>query len=222
MRRFHTHGLTHPQSRYPRWLLKQSCCRCDRPSAVLGSRPLCATCHRELQACQRPTPLQLNPQRIVWGHYQGALRQLMHRLKYQHQPAIADLFGQHLAQLWPQHQLPILSLVPIPLHPHKQAQRGYNQAELIARSLSQWSHLPLTPDLLQRSQDTIPQHGLSLVERQTNLEQAFAIGGCRLPQGAPPLLLVDDIYTTGTTIAMATQTLAAHGYQVWGSIVVAA
>jgi ComF family protein len=145
----------------------------------------------------------------------------MHRLKYQNQSAIAEIFGQHLAQLWPQHQLPTLTLVPIPLHPGKQAQRGYNQAELIARSLSQWANLPIAPALLQRAKDTIPQHGLSLSDRQANLNQAFTLGH-PIPKNAPPILLIDDIYTTGTTIAIAKATLESAGYPVWGSLVVAA
>jgi ComF family protein len=143
----------------------------------------------------------------------------MHQLKYQNQPAIAQVFGALMAPMWQQHDLPTLTIVPIPLHPTKQASRGYNQAELIARSLRQFTGMPYAPQRLDRTQATQAQHGLSLPERQANLQAAFRRSG----SGGPghPILLVDDIYTTGATIQAATDCLVADGYTVWGSLVVA-
>ncbi len=143
----------------------------------------------------------------------------MHQLKYQNQPTIGQIFGALLAPLWQQHDLPTLTIVAIPLHPTKQASRGYNQAELIARSLHQFSGMPYDPQRLDRIQATQAQHGLSRPDRQANLQAAFRPSGPCGPDH--PILLVDDIYTTGSTIQAATDCLVARGHTVWGSLVVA-
>ncbi|NJN49383.1 MAG: ComF family protein [Alkalinema sp. RL_2_19] len=121
--------------------------------------------------------------------------------------------------MWTQHDLPQLSVVPIPLHPEKQVSRGYNQAELIAQQFSQLTGMRCHPHLLQRPKATQAQHGLRLTERQTNLRSAFTIDR---PKLCPhPIVIVDDIYTTGATIQAATECCIANGYTVWGSLIVA-
>jgi ComF family protein len=209
------------------WLLQSPCLLCDRPLAMGHSGLLCPRCQTQLQDCQRDRASQRTDNHLVWGHYHDSLRRLMHQLKYQNQPTIAQIFGPLLAQLCQTHAIPRLAIVPIPLHPTKQASRGYNQAELISRSFSQFTGMPHYPHLLQRPKATTAQHGLSLIDRQANLEAAFTIApqgridGLRPTVGHRPILLVDDIYTTGATIAATTDCLQRSGYRVWGSIVVA-
>jgi ComF family protein len=210
--------LHSPWQRVRPWLLQSPCLLCDRPLAMGHSGLLCPRCQTQLQDCQRDRASQRTDNHLVWGDYHNSLRRLMHQLKYENQPTIAQIFGPLLAQLWQTHRLPALAIVPIPLHATKQTRRGYNQAELIAQSLRQFSGMPHHPQLLQRSKATLAQHGLSRADRQTNLEAAFTL----IPQRCNrPILLVDDIYTTGATIAVATDCLRQGGYQVWGSIVVA-
>jgi ComF family protein len=156
---------------------------------------------------------------VSWGHYQDSLRRLLHQLKYENQTAIANLFGQLLAQAWQQQQLPQCAVIPIPLHASKQTQRGYNQAELIARQFCQFTGMRCYPQLLQRTKATQAQHGLSQSQRLTNLQSAFSTTDHR--HLAAPILLIDDIYTTGATIQAATHCLHQGGYQVWGTLVVA-
>jgi ComF family protein len=203
----------------PSWMLKSPCLLCDRPLETGRSALLCQRCQAQLPQCQRDRATQRQGNHLAWGHYHDSLRRLMHQLKYQNQPAIAQIFGPLLASMWQQHALPTLAIVPIPLHPTKQASRGYNQAELIARSLHQFTGMPYYPQLLDRPKATQAQHGLSLADRQTNLQAAFRRSGPIGP--AHPMLLVDDIYTTGATIQAATDCLVAGGHTVWGSLVVA-
>jgi ComF family protein len=147
---------------------------------------------------------------------------LLALLKYEGQRAISDVLGQSLAQAWLAHHLPRLPVVPIPLHPHKQQQRGYNQAELIARSFCRYTGSPLLAQGLLRQRDTLPMFGLAPSERHTNLQEAFVLNPRMQPRcPRTPILLIDDIYTTGTTVQAASQILRKAGWRVWGAAVVA-
>lgn len=209
----------------PRWILQSNCLLCERPTRQNFGPLLCPRCTQQTHDCQRPQQLYRQPNRLIWGYYQDSLRRLIHQLKYHNRTPIAPLLGQLLAQAWhAQGHLPQATLVPIPLHPDKQAQRGFNQAELIARHFSQVSGMPCRPQLLQRQTDTQAQHSLSRHDRQTNLRHAFCAqpNNMRSSSAKPgPIVIVDDIYTTGSTITAATQALTQAGYSVWGSAIVA-
>jgi ComF family protein len=213
------------------WILQSICLLCDRPIDSHQPRRLCHRCTTQLRHCQRDDPRSVGDHRppprsphhaahhLAWGHYQDSLRRLLHQMKYHNQPAIAQIFGPLLAELYQQQALPPVALVPIPMHPAKQASRGYNQAELISHSLRQFTGLPHYPKLLQRPKATTAQHGLSLADRQANLHAAFTISPPH--HRRHPILLIDDIYTTGATIQAATDCFTQQGYTVWGSLVVA-
>jgi ComF family protein len=113
-------------------------------------------------------------------------------------------------------------VVPIPLHPTKLQQRGYNQAELIAQSFCEITGYKQQLFGLERVQATEAQFGLSAQEREQNLADAFAIGKSfhkQLPTS--PVLLLDDIYTTGSTVSSAAQTLRRQGIRVYGVVAIA-
>jgi ComF family protein len=109
------------------------------------------------------------------------------------------------------------TVVPIPLHAERLRQRGYNQAALISQAFCQRTGLRHWPEALVRVRATAAQHELNPLQRQHNLAGAFALK--QVP--ATPVLLVDDIYTTGSTVQAAQQVLAAAGIPVAGVIVVA-
>ncbi len=114
-------------------------------------------------------------------------------------------------------------VVPIPLHASKQKQRNYNQAALIAQSFCQTTGLKLKLNGLARVRETEAQFGLSVSERQNNLAEAFAVEQefHRRRFSDVPVLLVDDIYTTGATARSAVQTLRQCGIVVLGLAAVA-
>ncbi len=212
--------------------VQQTCPLCDRSSRSC----LCPDCQQRLSHCCHPQPWRdraptaPDPDSLplfAWGAYEGELKRAIAALKYEAQPQLAVPLGEWMAAAWKRHPAPrSLSLpglvVPIPLHPSKQRERGFNQAETLARSFCAIAGLPLAPHGLRRTRATEAQFRLSSAERQTNLAQAFAVGES-LRQRPPrhPVLLFDDIYTTGATIRAATAVLRSQGIRVTGVIVLA-
>ena len=113
-------------------------------------------------------------------------------------------------------------VVPIPLHADKLQQRGYNQAELLAQSFCDRTGLPLLRQGLIRVRATEAQFGLSQVARAQNLAAAFDLNpSVWRSQRQRSVLLLDDIYTTGSTVQSAAQTLRSHGIKVCGVVAIA-
>jgi ComF family protein len=201
------------------WLdvfLESNCPLCQRSTATA----ICPTCQRQLQHCQLSQSLQQDVPIVAWGEYGGALKRAIATLKYDNHPELARPLGQWLAQSWLSASVPIktsVTVVPIPMHPDKIALRGFNQAELIAESFCKATGLPLKRHGLARTQATEAQFALSPQAREQNLAGVFALGKDFLQQRpAGPVLLLDDIYTTGATVRSAAQTLRRSQVSVWG------
>ena len=207
------------------WLdvfLESKCPLCERSTPGV----ICLTCQRQLQQCQLPHSYQPAALPVLaWGEYGGALKRAIASLKYENHPELARPLGQWLGQSWLNAKLPIknsIIVVPIPMHPDKIAQRGFNQAELIAQSFCETTGLPLKRHGLARIQATEAQFKLSPQAREQNLVGAFALGKDFLRQRpTKTVLLLDDIYTTGATIRSAAQVLRRQQVSVWGVGVVA-
>jgi ComF family protein len=203
--------------------LKSNCPLCERTADYI----LCRYCQRQLQDSQLTTPDRYWHEEFplfAWGKYEGAVKRSIGKLKYDGHREIADLYGEWLADSW-QYAKSIavptqLVAVPIPLHSEKIATRGFNQAELIARSFcSRTGHkLDLS---LQRTRSTVAQFGLSKSARQENVAGAFAIDPRSKLQPGATVLLIDDIYTTGATVRSAADVLRARKINVCGVAVVA-
>jgi len=161
---------------------------------------------------------------FAWGAYGGTLKRAIAVLKYENEPQIAKPLGHWLAQAWLNSQLAskALVVVPIPLHANKQKQRGYNQATLLAQSFCEITRLQLHQRGLERIRATEAQFGLSASDREKNLAMAFKLGSeFRHHHPTKPVLLLDDIYTTGATARSAAQTLEKLGIPVYGLVALA-
>ena len=114
-------------------------------------------------------------------------------------------------------QFPNLLVIPIPMHQSKQQQRGYNQAELISRSFARTVGYRHNPNAIIRVRETQPQFKLGSDDRAQNLESAFSL----VPNFKTdrPILLVDDIFTTGATLCTAIKLLENQNIPIWGSVV---
>lgn len=207
------------------WLdlvLEGKCPLCDRSTG----RTLCQDCQRQVKQCQlanceqfwqAPLPV------FAWGAYGGALKRSLTTLKYNNHPELARPLGHGLAQAWLSssvstrvHQSRSLVVVPIPMHSAKQRERGFNQAELIARSFCERTGLPLQSQGLVRVRTTEAQFGLSPEARTQNLSGAFQVSAGLKRQPAGTILLIDDIYTTGATAQAAVQALQQCQISVYG------
>lgn len=206
-----------------------ACPICQRSTA----EALCKDCQQRLQCLRLPEPQQFwqPPLPIfAWGVYEGALKRAIATLKYERQPQLAQPLGDWLAQQWlaqPGLAASWLSgakplwVVPIPMHPDKQQQRGFNQAELLAKAFCQRTGLPLKSRGLVRNRLTEAQFSLAAAARTENLSGAFDLGADFLKPTRTAVLLLDDIYTTGATANAAAQTLRRHQISVHGIAVIA-
>lgn len=202
--------------------LESRCPLCDRSTDT----EFCLDCTRQLQKCQLARANKLEQQKLpvfVWGNYQGTLKRAIAALKYENQPQIARPLGTWLAAAWLKSQFATnqVVVVPIPLHANRQKQRGYNQATLIAESFCTATGLKLQKLGLTRQKDTDAQFSLSPQQREQNLNNAFELGTFYRQRPKLPVLLVDDIYTTGVTARFAAQTLQQQGIAVYGMVAIA-
>lgn len=188
------------------WLLPSTCPLCQRPGD--GNSCFCQDC-----ALLFPPPApdiwklshsaEADVPIYTWGRYEGALRRSIQLLKYRHQERIGETFGGWLGRYWLQTSPRREYLViPIPLHRDRLKLRGYNQAEIASRAFCHTVKCRHAPELLRRPKATAAQFGLNRSQRLRNLQHAFAASP-KLASVRQPVLLFDDIYTTGATVAAA-------------------
>lgn len=181
------------------------CSRCGRPlrGGAVDSGELCLTC----QAMTHLFAVARAP-----GVYDGALRDYIHRVKFGADRALGEALGRWLAEyalrtreLWP-----VDAVVPVPLHADRLAERGFNQAELLARAVAVRSERPLLGNVLQRVRPTTAQARLPVETRQANVRGAFRVRDAALLAGKR-ILLVDDVLTSGATAGEAARVLLRAG-----------
>jgi len=202
--------------------LHPNCPLCGRSAKAV----FCRNCECQLYQCQLSPPQFQGKGGIsvvAWGQYGGLLKRAIAALKYEQQSQIARALGSYLGQTWltvtPRATAFPPTVVPIPLHPDKQKQRGYNQAELIARAFCAVTGLPWQPQGLTRIKNTQALFNLTPQAREAAIAQAFRVGkGLKTGQS---VLILDDIYTTGTTARAAQITLEQVGIKVIGIAAIA-
>lgn len=160
---------------------------------------------------------------MAYGSYDGGLRELIHLLKYDGVRPAANVLGRMLAEsltaLAPAFEQPSVLVIPVPLYKTKRGQRGFNQAELISRAAlklcSGDERLRLATEILLRIRETRSQIGLTSHQRRENMRGAFAVAHAQDVTGCE-VLLVDDVYTTGTTVSECARVLGRAGAaKVW-------
>jgi ComF family protein len=159
---------------------------------------------------------------VAFGSYDGGLRELIHLLKYNGVRPAANVLGRMLAdglaKLEREFGAGKVLVIPVPLYKGKRRHRGFNQAELIARSALKVlgdERLVLATEILLRTRETQSQIGLTSHQRRENMRGAFAVAKAGVLEGHE-VILVDDVYTTGTTVAECAKVLRRAGTaKVW-------
>ncbi len=134
---------------------------------------------------------------------EGKLQSIIHGLKYQGYTSLGVKAGRKIGEvIEAADDLPKADvLLPVPLHPLKKRERGYNQSELISQGIEEVTGIPVRTDLLRRRKYTVSQTQLSLEERKENVGDAFEINEKRRDEvTGKSFILVDDVITTGSTI----------------------
>ncbi|MBI3244072.1 MAG: ComF family protein [Chloroflexi bacterium] len=211
-------------------VLPPRCQNCNRA----GER-LCAQCRAEIEyisepMCQKcgypkhtPTTVQCeqcwrvafagNGLRALAFHA-GPLRRAVHGLKYKHNPPLSEALARLISPHWPAIFPGDSILIPVPLAPDRLRQRGFNQAELLARHVGAQRGLPVWPAALRRVRATESQVGKTAQARQANMTGAFA-AETKTVRGLN-FVLIDDVCTTGATLGACAQALLEGGAaQVW-------
>ena len=166
------------------------CKKCGKPLDD-EKRELCTDCKKKKHEFEQGKAVFV---------YSGGIRESLYRFKYSNRREYADFYGEealHRYEKWILNKK-IQVIVPIPLHKKRQRVRGYNQAELFARVIGARLGIPVCADLMIREKNTVPQKELNEAERKNNLKNAFKI--TKNIVHLFYILLVDDIYTTGSTI----------------------
>ncbi len=180
------------------------------------SGPLCCQCGKKLTDCEAEYCGDcLRGQHVFSAgralYEYGDIAPALYRFKYGGCREYGSFFGRELAQHLGNYIrfLAPDGLVPVPMYPAKERRRGYNQAELLAQALGWELDLPVYPGLVSRNRNTRPLKELNYEERVNNLKKAFNLSqnGVKLKT----IILVDDIYTTGSTLDQVSAVLLAGG-----------
>lgn len=187
------------------------CAKCGK-QLLLASQELCADCKEHPKSFERGACV-LN--------YEEHARESMVKIKYGKRREYAKFYGRLIAERLGDtiREMDPQCIIPVPVHPERFIERGYNQAELLASEVSRCMGIPMDKSTLVRVKKTVVQKDLGPEERLKNLSEAFGVlydaEGDESPGARPAaydrVLLVDDIYTTGSTMEACTRVLRSAG-----------
>ena len=198
------------------WMGERICETCSA-KIVHITEPCCKKCGKPLDDIRKEycpdcgrKPHFFTQGRAVFV-YRGGIRESMYRFKYSNRREYAGYYAQEAYELhrkWMEARQ-IEVILPVPMYRKKEKKRGYNQAAVFAERLGETAGIPVKYDLIQRVRNTTPQKELNDTERKKNLKEAFAVTGQNIPYNR--ILLVDDIYTTGSTVDAIAEVLRGVG-----------
>ena len=186
------------------WLLSPICTKCGKPEASDIVCPNCWQGKTEIDGIRSPFL------------FENVMRKAIHQLKYHNLKAISSCLAQFLADYLAANPLPGEILVPVPLHPKRLKQRGYNQSSLLAREVGKLVNMEVVESCLIRVKEAQPQARTTNVEqRRKNVSDAFI---CRDETvNNKHIILIDDVCTSGATLEACAGTLKNKGaISVWG------
>lgn len=193
------------------WFPNYTCMACDGEISKSTNIYLCSKCMNSLPIMPENQTFHYSP-----FLYEEPIRSMILKLKYDNNGFIAKALAPYLAAIYLKHiqkqfdTPPII--IPVPLHKSRQNERGYNQSEVLAKELSSYVNLPVATNILVRNRKTIIQKDMNIAKRIENMSGAFDI----LPTAINKIknqniLILDDVYTTGTTTNECVRVLRTNG-----------
>ncbi len=179
--------------------------------------PRCKKCGKPLESpgkeyCRDCTKKKhyYNEGRVVWI-YTKEMRQSIYRFKYNNKREYADFYVKELVRLYGGWitGLEVEAIIPVPMYNRKYRVRGFNQAQVLAEGIGREMNIPVLSEVVGRNKSTIAQKNLNNKERQENIKNAFKITNNKVKLNK--ILLVDDIYTTGSTMDAVSRVLRENG-----------
>ena len=193
-------------------------CRTCTKKVKLVGRTYCLKCgtpmKREVELCDncKNTAHAFSQSKAIF-RYTGDMKNAMYRFKYANKRCYGAVFARHAVKNYGSWiKLKNLdAIVPVPMYDKKKRKRGYNQAEVFARELSKVTGVPVESEIVRREIDTIAMKQLNRLKRKKNLLNAFILA--KNVVQFRKVLIVDDIYTTGTTMDEVARTLKNGGVE---------
>ena len=204
-------GLVYPQTcHFCRKVCEEPICKECREKVVYIREPRCKKCGKPVRYKEQEFCLDCSKKnfhyeegRSLWIH-KGAVPWSIYQFKYHNKRIYGEFYARELYRLYGKQirEWNIDVIVPVPLHPKRKRMRGYNQAEILAKELGKLAGLPVECRWIVRKKDTNPQKKLDNRERRKNMMDAFTVNrDASLRMGQyKHVLIIDDIYTTGSTI----------------------
>jgi ComF family protein len=179
--------------------------------------PVCKKCGKEVISTDIEYCLDCVRHKRTFEHgralinYDENAGSSMAKIKYKNKREYLDFYGEAICARYGKliRRMESDVLVPVPVHPSRRKERGFNQAELLARRIGEHLGIAVCSTMLVRNKKTMPQKGLDPAGRLKNLEEAFSAG--EMIKEVESVILVDDIYTTGSTIEACTRALKKAG-----------
>ncbi len=205
-------------------LFPDRCGACETP-LYTGESAICTSCLYQLPYTDYHLYTENRVARQFWGRVpvkaamamlyfkkESSVQRLIHQLKYKHQTGIGIYLGQLLGERLTQSILykKVDLIIPVPLHPKKQRERGYNQSSCIAKGIATQLTVPVLEHLLKKEIETSSQTHKSRYERYENMKAVFSITA-KTDISGKNLLLVDDVITTGATLEACANLLLENG-----------
>lgn len=192
------------------------CSKCEGKLQFL-KEPKCKKCGKPIDAEEKEYCMDCEKSNHLYETgigayvYSNEVKQSIYKFKYYNRRDFSEFYGRSIATHF-QKEIEYWNadvIIPIPIHRKKLVSRGYNQAELFARELSKWLQIPTDSHLLVRVLNTKPQKELGNNDRSKNLKNAFKLTENVVKYNK--VILVDDIYTTGSTIDACSEVLLLGG-----------
>lgn len=188
----------------------------------LIEEPRCKCCSKPVESQEQEFCMDCAKRERTWfergfalWHYSTVMQQSIAQFKYHHRKEYVRFYADSFVRAYGDMilALDLDGLVPVPVHWTRYIQRGYNQAEVLARAIGRELDIPVYADLLVRNKKTVAQKQLDSHQRSANLEGAFSFShqwGNRT-NGINKIMIIDDIYTTGATMNFCAKVLRQAG-----------